>query len=104
MSETRLAADAPDILFQTGAAAAQSEILLSATLHLMSHYSAQGGGLKLAAIIERHLQALANAQGVAPVVRATCQQLAQQWAQAVPTTLPRAPRRGLFGRLLTPFA
>ncbi len=85
-----------------GADGAHSDILISATLHLMSHYSAQGGCLKLAAIIERHLKTLAQTPGLAPVVRATCDQLSEQWSQVVEHTMPQQPRRGLFGRLLAP--
>ncbi|WP_338845464.1 hypothetical protein V8J88_17235 [Massilia sp. W12] len=93
-----------DITLQESTAGAdtQSAILISATLHLMSHYSAQGGCLKLAAVIERHLKALAQARDLTPVLRATCEQLAEQWAQVVEHTMPRQPRRSLFGRLLAP--
>ncbi len=77
----------------------QTEILICATLHLMSHYSAEGGCLKLAAVIERHLKALSSAQGLAPVLRATCEQLSEQWALVVERTLPRAEKRTLFGLL-----
>lgn len=79
---------------------AQPELLISATLHLMSHYSAEGGCLKLASVIERHLKALANAQGLAPVLQATCQQLSEQWATVVERTMPRVEKRGLFARLI----
>ncbi len=75
----------------------QAEILISATLHLMSHYSAEGGGLKLAAVIERHLQALSNAQGLAPVLRATCEQLSEQWAKVVARAIPHRQKRTWFG-------
>lgn len=71
----------------------QAEILISATLHLMSHYSAEGGGLKLAAVIERHLQALSHAQGLAPVLRATCEQLSEQWAKVVARAIPQRQKR-----------
>ncbi|MBI3230691.1 MAG: hypothetical protein HYZ45_11095 [Burkholderiales bacterium] len=78
----------------------QAELLISATLHLMSHYSAEGGCLKLAAVIERHLKALSHAQGLAPVLKATCQQLSEQWAGVVERTLPQAQKKTLFGRLV----
>ncbi len=64
----------------------QPELLVSAALHLMSHYSAQAGAapcVKLASVIERHLKALAGHAGLTPVLRATCQQLSEQWAGVV---------------------
>ncbi len=64
----------------------QPELLVSAALHLMSHYSANAGAgpcIKLASVIERHLKALAGHTGLTPVLRATCQQLSEQWAGVV---------------------
>lgn len=81
--------------------AEHEQLLISATLHLMSHYSAEGGCLKLASIIERHLTALSDAQNLAPVLRATCLQLAEQWANVVENAMPRHEKRSLFGRLMT---
>lgn len=92
--------DGPAALYAANPNPQQAEILISATLHLMSHYSAEGGCLKLAAVIERHLKALASAQGLAPVLRATCQQLAEQWATVIERTMPRTEKRSLFGRLM----
>lgn len=83
---------------------AQPELLVSAALHLMSHYSANsaqsGACLKLASVIERHLRALAGHSELAPVLRATCQQLSEQWAGVVEQALPQPPRASLFGRLM----
>ena len=83
--------------------ARQPELLVAAALHLMSHYSAHaangGSCIKLAAIIERHLKALAGHAELAPVLRATCGQLSEQWAQVVEQSLPR-PRSSLLGRLV----
>ena len=80
----------------------QPELLVSSALHLMTHYSAQAGQdgacVKLASVIERHLKALAGHADLNPVLRATCQQLAQQWETVVDQALPRPTRRGLFGR------
>lgn len=82
--------------------ASQPELLVSAALHLMSHYSARaadaGACLKLASVIERHLKALAGHADLAPVLRATCGQLSEQWAAVVEQALPRP--RGLFQRLV----
>jgi len=81
----------------------QPELLVSAVLHLMSHYTAlrerDDACVRLAAVIERHLKVLASLPGLAPVLRATCRQLAEQWETIVEQTLPR-PQRGLLARLV----
>jgi hypothetical protein len=82
------------------------ELLVSAALHLMSHYAAGAqenrACLRLAAVIERHLQALADLPGLEPVLRATCSQLSEQWADLVERRLhPPAPP-GLLMRLVAP--
>lgn len=78
------------------------ELLVSSALHLMTHYSAQASNsaacVKLASVIERHLKALAGHNDLNPVLRATCQQLSEQWAGVVDKTLPSPARRSLFGR------
>lgn len=83
--------------------ASQPELLVSAALHLMSHYSANAGDagacIKLASVIERHLKALAGHSELAPVLRATCSQLSEQWAAVVERAMPRP--RGLFERLVS---
>lgn len=80
------------------------ELLVSAVLHLMSHYAANAGDsgpcLKLGAIIERHLRALADFPDLSPVLRATCQQLSEQWAAVVERTRPTQQKRGFFTRLV----
>lgn len=82
----------------------QPELLVSSALHLMSHYSASAGQsapcLKLASVIERHLRALAGHADLNPVLRATCQQLSEQWAAVVDQALPRPARPTLFERLV----
>lgn len=81
------------------------ELLVSSALHLMTHYSAQasdsGACVKLASVIERHLKALAAHTELNPVLRATCQQLSEQWAGVVDRSLPAPARRSLFERLST---
>lgn len=81
-----------DFLFQTSVQPGQRpELMLSAVLHLMSHYTAnagEGGCVKLASVIERHLKALAALPGLAPVLAATCQQLSDQWADEVERAMP----------------
>ncbi|HYC42010.1 MAG TPA: hypothetical protein VEB70_03355 [Noviherbaspirillum sp.] len=78
------------------------ELLVSAVLHLMSHYAANtaenGPCLKLGAIIERHLRALAAFPDLPPILRATCQQLSEQWSNVVKQAQPPAVRRGFFTR------
>ncbi|WP_044528250.1 hypothetical protein, partial [Herbaspirillum sp. B65] len=74
-------------------APAQPELLVSAVLHLMSHYTANNSQetqscVKLASVIERHLKALAEMPNLAPVLRATWQQLSEQWAHVVERTMP----------------
>lgn len=80
------------------------ELMLSAVLHLMSHYMARrgedGACVKLASVIERHLKALACRSDLAPVLSATCQQLSEQWAEVVERALPRAGKGNLFTRIL----
>jgi DNA-binding HxlR family transcriptional regulator len=46
-------------------------------------------------VIEKHLQALSELPELAPVLRATCQQLSEQWATLVDRNLcqPRKPKR-----------
>ena len=85
-------------------ASPQPELLVSAALHLMSHYSASAGQagpcVKLASVIERHLKALAGHADLNPVLRATCQQLSEQWEAVVDQALPRPARLSLFERLV----
>lgn len=78
----------------------QPELMLSAVLHLMSHYTARsaesGACLKLASVIERHLKALAGLPDLGPVLQATCQQLSEQWAGVVERAMPRPPPKNSF--------
>jgi hypothetical protein len=100
-----MAIDHTDPIYQTPAAAgAQPELMLSAVLHLMSHYTASEGSacVKLAAVIERHLKALSTLPGMAPVLAATCQQLSEQWAGIVERSLPPVSKKedGFLGRIM----
>lgn len=82
---------------------AQPEMLVSAVLHLMSHYTAARtgtDGAKLAAVIERHLKVLADLPELAPVLRATCHQLSGQWAGLVAKTMQASEKRSLLQRLV----
>lgn len=88
---------------EPGPMSAQPELLVSAALHLMSHYSTRrddaGTCLKLASVIERHLKALASNDELAPVLRATCQQLSEQWAGVVEHTIPARQEATLLDRV-----
>jgi len=90
-------------------ARSQDTLLVASLLHLMSHYSARSAGpvggeqpcVKLASVIERHLCALSRLPSIDPVLRATCEQLADQWAGVVDAKLP--PPAPLRQPLLTRF-
>lgn len=84
-------------LFRPSNTRTQPELLLAAVLHLVSHYTASDSGcVKLASVIERHFKALADRPDLTPVLRATCQQLAEQWSEVVERTLPRPARPGFL--------
>jgi hypothetical protein len=92
-------------LQQPNAAPAQPELLVSAVLHLMSHYTANNqessSCIKLASVIERHLKALADLPELAPVLRATCQQLSEQWGTVVEKAMPQPEKFRLLTRLVS---
>jgi hypothetical protein len=103
--ETLMAIEAVEqALQEPSATPAQPELLVSAVLHLMSHYTAHqqesSGCARLASVIERHLKALADLPDLAPVLRATCQQLSEQWALVVEKAMPQPERFGLLSRLV----
>lgn len=91
------------LLVEPSALPSQPELLVSAALHLMSHYSTRasdaGACLKLASVIERHLKALAGHGDLTPVLRATCQQLSEQWAGLVEQASPKPAGMALFERV-----
>lgn len=92
-------------LFESAGTAARPELLVSAVLHLMSHYTANseesGACTKLASVIERHLKALADLPDLAPVLRATCRQLSEQWGAVVERAMQPAPPQSRLRQLLT---
>jgi hypothetical protein len=85
----------------------QGLLLVASLLHLMSHYTARGDGeqpcVKLASVIERHLCALSRLPDIDPVLRATCEQLAERWAVLVDERLPRVQpaKQPLLARFMT---
>jgi hypothetical protein len=96
-----------------GTPSSRHALLIAALLHLMSQYtlrSAQGGAaadgdgpcVKLAAVIERHLHALALLPDAEPVLRATCEQLREKWEDLVDSRLPAPVKRPLLSRILRP--
>jgi hypothetical protein len=93
----------PDF-FERAVPSSQPDLLVSAALHLMSHYGTRPGAdsacLKLACVIERHMKALAALPHLSPVLRDTCTQLAEQWASHIDACSPRPARPGLLARAL----
>lgn len=91
-------------LSEPNAKITQPELLISAVLHLMSHYTAHvqetKGCTKLASVIERHLKAIAELPNLEPVLKATCQQLSEQWATIVENTMRRQHKAPLLSRLI----
>ncbi len=100
-----MALDRHNPIFMAPPAGPNPELMLSAVLHLMSHYTANrsedGGCLKLASVIERHLKALAGLPELAPVLSATCQQLSEQWASVVEQQLPTPERSNFLTRIMS---
>ena len=86
----------------TNTSPTQPDLLISSVLHLMSHYSATldeaAPCTKLASVIERHLKAIAVLPDLTPVMRATCQQLSEQWADVVERTIRRSENARLRAR------
>lgn len=85
-------------------ARSQDVLLVASLLHLMSHYTARANGeqpcVKLASVIERHLCALSRLPDADPVLRATCEQLAERWAGLVDAQLPRPVKQPLLARFM----
>ncbi|MFC5473863.1 hypothetical protein [Paraherbaspirillum soli] len=83
------------------------ELLVSAVLHLISQYSTQtltaGACPQSAATIERHLRTLSEWPELAPVLRATCQQLSEQWSLVVEraSPKPKTERSAFITRLIS---
>jgi hypothetical protein len=69
------------------------ELLISAVLHLISQYNmhnlANDACVQSARTIERHLRTLSDWPELAPVLRATCQQLSEQWTSVIERALPK---------------
>ncbi|MFZ6872432.1 hypothetical protein ACO0LF_10230 [Undibacterium sp. Di27W] len=98
-------------LSDQAASSKQPELLVSAVLHLMSHYTVNStrngtqaeteqASTKLASVIERHLKVLANLPDLAPVLQATCLQLSEQWASLVEKKTAQQTKLRKLGWLL----
>jgi hypothetical protein len=57
------------------------ETLLAGTIFLMSAHAREGGGERLAGIVARHLEAIADRCDPDGVLAATCERAADQWSQ-----------------------
>jgi len=98
----------------SGTPSTRHALLIAALLHLMSQYTIrsakhdprdpddEGPCVKLAAVIERHLDALARLPDAEPVLRATCEQLRVKWEDLVDSRMPAPVRRPLLSRILRP--
>lgn len=92
-----------DAIMEPASSAIQPELLVSAVLHLMSHYTAHkesSACVKLASVIERHLKALAVQPDLGPVLRATCLHLSEQWQDIVERSVPEPKQSGLLSRFM----
>jgi hypothetical protein len=98
-----------------GTPSSRHALLIAALLHLMSQYTLrstqrgagtadddEGPCVKLAAVIERHLDALARLPDAEPVLRATCEQLRVKWEDLVDSRMPVPVKRPLLSRILRP--
>ena len=95
------------ILIDINARNIPPDLLVSAVLQRISQYNTRsledGACAQSAATIEYHLRTLADLPTLAPVLRATCQQLSEQWALVVERSLPKHPRSAstFITRLIT---
>ena len=74
------------------------EILLSATIFLMSAYARGDRSPRLAHAVLRYLELLADRADAAGVLGATCEQAADQWASLASGGTPPRPRTGASPR------
>jgi hypothetical protein len=77
------------------------EVIVSAALYLMSTYGCKGGCPRLAHVIVQHLRVLAERADLPPVLRSTCQSLAEQWRGKLNETIaPAEPKRPTLAAVL----
>lgn len=58
-----------------------SEVVVSATLYLLSRFAISGGCSRLSHVIRQHLRLMAKSENVDPLIRKTCAQLIEEWEQ-----------------------
>ena len=92
--------------FDAAAEQPRLELVVSSALYLMSAYGRNGGCPQMAAMIVRHLDAIAERDDAPAVLRSSCANLVDQWeclrqqAQQRPATPARAQAgAGLPARL-----
>lgn len=90
----------------TGKSRVASELLISSVLRLISQHGTLSNAdaetaAHSAAAIEGHLKTLAGLPDMEPILRATCQQLSEQWGMLQEQHRPKPGSSALFTRLLS---
>lgn len=79
------------------------ELVVSSALYLMSAYGRNGGSAQMAAMIVRHLDAIADRDDAPAVLRTSCANLVDQWEclrqQTASRPVDTSPAAGLPERL-----
>lgn len=77
------------------------ELVVSSALYLMSAYGRNGGSAQMAAMVVRHLDAIAERDDAPPVLRSSCANLIDQWEclRQQASAKPAATPAGLPARL-----
>jgi hypothetical protein len=83
-----------------------SELLISTVLQLISQYGARAdmqgdSAMHSAAMIEGHLKTLASLPDMEPILRATCQQLSEQWGMLHERQMPKPASSAFITRLIS---
>jgi hypothetical protein len=82
------------------------ELLISTVLQLISQYGARAdiqgdSAMHSAAMIESHLKTLATLPDMEPILRATCQQLSEQWGMLHEREMPKPASATFITRLIS---
>ena len=100
VAATNPATASDTILIDINAHNIPPELLVSAVLQRISHFNTRsqenGTCAQAAATIEYHLRTLADLPNLAPVLRATCQQLSEQWAMVAERATPKTRLTSTF--------
>jgi hypothetical protein len=83
-----------------------SELLISSVLQLISQHGALAAmdteaSIRSAGTIERHLKTLAELPDMEPILRATCQQLSEQWGMLLEQQRPKPISSAFITRLIS---